>query len=328
VNESELKAEYERRKPVLQAWGSMVVRHIEEELQKRISKPVSEFLKLYPVVPRVKRTDSFLTKALDRKKYQDPLKDTTDLVGVRFVVLLRSEILILCDIIERSTMWEDIKAKDFRDEIEAEPHHFDYQSDHYVVRASKPYPSEGGVEIPFGLPCEVQVRTLLQHAYAELAHDRTYKSPAAIVTDVRREVAKSAALVETTDEIFQDVDERLEEAIQGLRDLHAHAVAEYKKCVAVTYVDNFQFSRKVLLPYTETLSEFEISALSQFLQNKDYIGTKVAERAQLHVFYSHPVVLWVYFLVYHKPFSVTGSWPIDRTYLANIYADLGKPLED
>jgi len=50
--------------------------------------------------------------------------------------------------------------------------------------------------------CEVQVRTLLQRAYAELSHDTSYKPSVTLEGDVRLQIARAPALVETTDEIF------------------------------------------------------------------------------------------------------------------------------
>ncbi|MCC2018497.1 hypothetical protein QM121_09360 [Enterobacter hormaechei] len=50
--------------------------------------------------------------------------------------------------------------------------------------------------------CEVQVRTLLQHAYAELVHDSVYKPVGIVPKSAERHIARSMALMETTDDLF------------------------------------------------------------------------------------------------------------------------------
>nr|WP_249804714.1 MULTISPECIES: hypothetical protein [unclassified Bradyrhizobium] len=54
------------------------------------------------------------------------------------------------------------------------PYEFRYQSVHYIVR-SRGDQKLDGQNITAGTPCEVQIRTLLQHAHSELTHDTIYK---------------------------------------------------------------------------------------------------------------------------------------------------------
>ena len=66
------------------------------------------------------------------------------------------------------------KDKDYEAEKLAKPLEFSYQSVHYVLR------SKAGLlltasRLPEGLACEVQFRTLLQHAHSELMHGTLYK---------------------------------------------------------------------------------------------------------------------------------------------------------
>ncbi|TOO37902.1 (p)ppGpp synthetase, partial [Vibrio parahaemolyticus] len=78
---------------------------------------------------------------------------------------------------------------------------------HYVVRARVDLQVKG-LMIKAGTPCEIQVRTLLQHAYAELTHDAVYKAKTVVEPEVHRTVAKSMALIETTDDFFSDVNNK------------------------------------------------------------------------------------------------------------------------
>ena len=55
------------------------------------------------------------------------------------------------------------------------------------------------------LTCEIQIRTLLQHAFAEVSHDSTYKGPYKNDKGILRHLAKSMALMEATDDYFCNI---------------------------------------------------------------------------------------------------------------------------
>jgi hypothetical protein len=68
---------------------------------------------------------------------------------------------------------------------------------------------------------EVQVRTILQHAWAEIEHDIQYKSSAAIPTEIHRRFTALAGLLEIADREFQtiqDDDKRLRTSARSLVD--------------------------------------------------------------------------------------------------------------
>lgn len=327
MTEPELKQAFEHEKPALQAWGELVKDTLISGIRRAIgSRKLNEFLKILPE-PRVKDTESFLTKALRRgKNYTRPLEQITDKVGVRFVVLLRSELRIVSVEIEKTELWEWRKDKDFEAERAERPHHFDYQSVHYIVRTKRPMLA-GALTIPAGMPCEVQVRTLLQHAYAELAHDRTYKSSGTIENEVLRQVAKSAALVETTDEIFVTVNDRLQAAnaeIRRVRDLTATA---YLRLAGFAGADDARLTNALLDPYREHLPLITKESLDAFLSGYGFIVDKIKERAPLSTLYRHPCVIAVYFLVQNEPDLVPKHWPFDMKHLEMIYSDLGLSTE-
>ena len=101
MTESELIQAFEAEKPTLLAWGTVVRDKIAVLIQPQIGgRNLAEFLKIAPE-PRVTDTESFLAKALRRgKNYDRPLDQITDKVGVRFVVLLKSELKIVAGAIE------------------------------------------------------------------------------------------------------------------------------------------------------------------------------------------------------------------------------------
>jgi ppGpp synthetase/RelA/SpoT-type nucleotidyltranferase len=105
---------------------------------------------------------------------------------------------------------------------------FDYQSVHYVVRAAREM-TVGQVVIPAGTPCEIQVRTLLQHAYSEVTHDTIYKSKVEASTETKRSIAKSMALIEASDDYFSEVLRQSTKEIEADRSLSNQMGCAYSK---------------------------------------------------------------------------------------------------
>lgn len=330
-SERELRLQFQNQRDVLRAWGEHVRETVLSDLRlyllDQTSYPdIETFLKI-PAMYRVKEEASFVAKALHRgKKYTDPLRDITDQVGVRFVVLLGSETEILDRIIKKRADWEIAQDRDYEQERIYHPHSFDYESNHYVVRLRHPL-RIGEIDIPTGLPCEVQVRTLLQHAYAELSHDRLYKPECKVPDKVRRLVARGSALLETTDHMFCEVSRSLEEVMRALRSSHDAA-----RDVAVAHginlrSDDPQLSLVLLRQWGDgaTVSR---SRLEDFIREKDYIPRLMGERQAESLFYAHPVGLLGYFWVNAEGRDVASSWPFDRILLGQIAGDLGLGISE
>ena len=163
---------YEEEKPMFKAWGNYVQKYIYNELKKD-SKDISKIIKI-ECGPRIKDNNSIIAKAFLRKNYENAYEEITDKVGIRFVVMVNKQIHIIRKIIESSDIWYYSKDQDYEEAIEKHPDIFSYESVHYIVRNRHDI-EDNGVLIKEGTPCEVQIRTLQQHAYAELSHDYIYK---------------------------------------------------------------------------------------------------------------------------------------------------------
>jgi putative GTP pyrophosphokinase len=189
MNEVEFLRKWDSEREMYIAWGSFVATQISDALQVADQTlDLKKFLKI-PPTPRVKEADSLLGKAFHRNKpYKNPYEEIEDKIGVRFVVLLTSDIKNIARVIENSKLWHASLDKDYEAERDNRPLEFTYQSMHYVLKAADDLTIENGIAIPRGTPCEVQLRTLLQHAHSELTHDSIYKrEPGA-------EVSRPAAL--------------------------------------------------------------------------------------------------------------------------------------
>lgn len=196
--EKEILLEYKELHPLLNKWGKTVDSILKNEILQDIKNSgCVQIITNY----RLKDNESYVSKAIYRKKYSNPLLQMEDKIGTRIVLLKTNDILIVKDLITKNNNWKAKITKNIDKEIENEPLKFDYQSLHIVVNPlpnNKEY-NNSDVNI---YSCEIQIRTLLQHAFAEISHDSTYKGPYKDDIGIKRKLSKSMALMEATDDYF------------------------------------------------------------------------------------------------------------------------------
>jgi len=163
------------------------------------------------VQTREKAIASFAEKALRKMhKYSDPVDQLTDLCGARVITRTRSEVDAYCEYIKSHFEIDWDNSLDTSQRLK--PSEFGYRSIHYIVKFRRDV--DYGVKIPeevFCLKAEVQVRTLVEHAYADFGHDLTYKGAFALPVAWQRELASVAAALEEVDQTFSRIEDRLRE---------------------------------------------------------------------------------------------------------------------
>jgi putative GTP pyrophosphokinase len=155
-------------------------------------------IKLHSLTSRVKAMSSLEEKAR-RKGYEAPLDQTPDIVGVRAVVLFRSGMSKVADIIE-----SEFDVIDISDTVGGadDPSTFGYMSQHY--EACLPHNLVGPrYEGLHGVRLEIQVRTLLMDAWANVSHYLAYKGESSIPLDLRRDFNALSGLFYVADSHFE-----------------------------------------------------------------------------------------------------------------------------
>ncbi|MGY2701136.1 DUF429 domain-containing protein [Nocardioides sp. HB32] len=178
------------------------------------------------VTGRAKSVESFATKAARTDDgvpaYADPLREITDQVGVRVITYVRSDVTAVADVL--GAQLSVLDDRDLGQETASEGR-FGYASRHLLVSRED------------GTVAQVQVRTVLQHAWAEFEHDIRYKGnvPAEHARDFDRRFTLAAGLLELADQEFTTIRERLrgasvdEPATDGIspRELAAYLAGQY-----------------------------------------------------------------------------------------------------
>lgn len=128
---------------------------------------------------RTKEIEKFGKKAakpseLDpaKPKYPDPLKQIKDMAGVRVITFLPRTVADVCKLIEQEFFVESKEDKTKQSMAEGK---IGYQSIHYLAKLKPSNPRFADYLSFEGLILEIQVRTILQHAWAEMEHDIQYK---------------------------------------------------------------------------------------------------------------------------------------------------------
>lgn len=148
---------------------------------------------------RAKTLPSFVEK-LARKHYADPLNEVTDLAGVRIVHLYKSDLPAIEEMVEA-----DFEIVQKVDKLEAqEPDRFGYGALHYLVRLGR-RSSGARYDDLKGLICEIQIRTVLQDAWAILNHHLSYKQESDVPKHLRREIYSLSGSLEATDNTFDRI---------------------------------------------------------------------------------------------------------------------------
>jgi len=150
---------------------------------------------------RTKALESFQDKIKrSPHKYQNPLNEITDLSGIRVIVYYEKELNTISDLIAREfeVDWSNSsdKRKGYR------PEEFGYPSIHYVVRLSNSRSNLLEWHHLANLQAEIQVRTVLQHAWAAISHKLQYKREEDVPRILRRRLFRLSALLELADEEF------------------------------------------------------------------------------------------------------------------------------
>jgi putative GTP pyrophosphokinase len=149
---------------------------------------------------RIKRFESFYRKLSSRGCYKDILLPmTNDLLGIRLVCPFLEDVIILEDYIEKSFRVVEVERKgahfSFRE--------FGYDSTHLQIEMPAEF-NPPGISQP--LYCEIQVRTILQDAWAEVEHELVYRSRFAPQDELlRRKMAAVNANLTLSDIIFQEI---------------------------------------------------------------------------------------------------------------------------
>ena len=324
TREAEFLERWTAEKATYLAWGQKISVDVQSALGPMIAPVAPGYFLRCAVVPRTKDDLKLVEKAFFRKKnYANPYDDITDKVGTRFVVLLGSDIRIVEEALTSRDDWSFSKDRDYEKEQKENPFQFDYAAVHFVVRP-KVDQEFNGISIPANTPCEVQIKTLLQHAYSELTHDTIYKPQIEATHIMQRNAAKAMALLEATNDYFEKVNLDVNEALGAVRQVTADLSALYSEFIGAPPKPTV-LEGMLLDAYEDTASRAYIDEVRELLSEKTFIPERIKERVvNGNPIYAQPSVLLAYLAVARSVRKARAAWPLTPAEMEELLNDLGE----
>jgi|CXWL01.1.fsa_nt_gi ppGpp synthetase/RelA/SpoT-type nucleotidyltranferase len=168
--------------------------HVQQQLRTLLD---AQGVEVQFVTSRTKSADSLRRKIARPDKTYAQLWDVTDLIGIRIATYFEDTIDAVARLIEQSYRVDFAQSTD---KLRFTDHgRFGYRSLHYICVP----PEHSGLDK--NLRFEVQVRTALQHAWAEVEHDLGYKASESVPEVIRRRFSRIASLLEIADQEFVSI---------------------------------------------------------------------------------------------------------------------------
>ncbi len=224
-------AEYDEVAESFRKMEPMVVSLLEKKLKEAGIRPMQ-------IQHRIKTRDSVSGK-LERKpdKYTS-VRSMTDILGLRIICYFSNQVDQIADLIRDCLVVDTKKSVDKRKLLD--PTSFGYLSLHFICSL----PEDAGYpEELYGLKFEIQIRTVLQHTWAEIEHDLGYKSEFGIPRELRRKFSRVAGLLEIADDAFIQIRKSVTEYEEDVRNRIANDAADDMHMDLVTLRAFLELSR-------------------------------------------------------------------------------------
>ena len=221
----EIVKEYEKSFEIYESFETILKNYIQGLLDKAIQEGKLD-KESVEIKSRTKEIESFKGKISrdDKKlKYKDPLSEITDLVGIKIMLTSLKDENIVYELLKLE-MKDNIDKENSVDKTEdiKKERKFGYLGRHLVVFYDENMFELGKHLINKeihpshfkGLRAEIQVKTLLQHVWAEVEHKARYKAGEELSNDKKRYFDRLAALIEVADDLFKDLVEESEKINQ------------------------------------------------------------------------------------------------------------------
>ncbi len=164
-------------------------KNLESPVNERMSHIFSGKLSLIHITHRVKTAASIKEK-LERKLYSS-IYDIHDILGFRVICYISDDVDLAAKLISENFRVDWKRSKDKRKIIDARS--FGYVALHYVCALPDDVSN---------LWFEIQIKTILQHSWAEIEHDLGCKTEIEVPREIRRSFSKAASLLERLQTIF------------------------------------------------------------------------------------------------------------------------------
>lgn len=170
---------------------------------------------MYVNIPyRAKSKESFLKKW--KQKQYNNFNNMTDMAGIRVITLVESDLDQVEEIIRQLFRVHEEDSGDKADKLGHDK--FGYRSRHFVCDIGKEREKLLELEHLKDKCFEIQIRTALAHAWAEIEHDRGYKLEGGLPPELKRRLNIVAAFLEGADNEFNRLTKDIEDYKNSIKE--------------------------------------------------------------------------------------------------------------
>jgi putative GTP pyrophosphokinase len=170
------------------------------DIANRLEQVCSVLVSHPTIKTRIKHFSSYYKKYLKLLKPDVPQPNITDLMGVRIVCPFIEDLLLVENLVKNNFEVTEVDRKEHSNTFKE----FGYEAIHLLIRVPSDIArvrGDTGCDVT-----EIQIRTVLQDAWAEVEHEIFYKAEFnPIDTPMKRKLAAVNASLTLADSIFQEI---------------------------------------------------------------------------------------------------------------------------
>ncbi|NLN96299.1 MAG: hypothetical protein GX128_09045 [Bacteroidales bacterium] len=291
-----------------------------EELGKIVCAFIKDKITEYEILPEIQyRTKELLSIIKKVKKKQDHKEYSyhhlKDKLGIRIICSFQEELEIIDKLLH--DFFTIIEAEYKQEELDFDK--LDYVSNHYDVQINLDVDEFGKYTNLGALIFEIQVRTLNQHAWSNMAHSLAYKQDKDLPPKLKRKVYRLLSLYELADDEFSSVNKALKE----YKDNHSFTLLKKLEGKFYKYA-KIDFDREItlytidiLLSYYENEDSVNqiICKIGNFITNNEQKIKRIYDenrnRFYAILFLTQPEIFIIWFMLQNNPFTLEDNWAND-----------------
>ena len=205
-------------------------------------------IKISNMAIRIKTEEALRNKAMYKNKYAH-LDEITDILGVRIITLFENDVDTILELLENT--FEVCEIVDKRKKEKNSRIEFGYNSLHVIVKFTDSRCRLVEYQKYQDIRFEIQLRTVLQHAWAEVEHGLGYKSFYEPPMSVKRKLNRLAATLEILDEEFENIRYDIALYNQSFDKVEKILKTDINKDSLIAYVNNSEFLNQLVQQISE-----------------------------------------------------------------------------
>ncbi len=220
----------------------------------------------HQIISRVKDRKSLEHKIINKNYKYDSIEEITDIVGIRIITYLEDEIDLVASIIKDEF---DIDIENSVDKRLLDADRFGYRSLHFVAFYNNSRLKLSEYSNFKKIKFEIQIRSILQHSWAEIEHDIGYKGEFEIPDSAKRTFFRVAALLEQADIEFVKLKNEIAEyeSTVGEKIKSVPSTVEINKASVISYLTNSKIVTEVEDRIINARKDLELDPIEEL----DYI---------------------------------------------------------